>query len=966
MAKGHVYKNAEAGHKYTHTCVGVERETMTLQRFSMMDNVLNLTKFRVPLGYQLYLRFLAELAVLALIMFAIELPSMYDNFTRSGIRNVCRQTLSITDEITSGDQSAPAFDASICGYDGLPIRRDLQPINILMRFGSGVCEEYSNINDVVLPVEPPNPFIPVTAAFCADGSGWSDINGLFNIALFLLFLLRWRVVSQMYAERADNSAHTGADFAVLLSGLGVGEEVDGEHGLQARIFKELTESSNFNLDDTDSGFHLRPWKPGLKDTEFDIKREWIQCGRDCAIEVRSIRALAEISAKQADLENEETPNQRKIKEQEDAAEEQLELLAKELASPSKSTGHAIVCFNTEETRDQFVKKLRFRPSEALPRQYLVKAAASPEPTEILWENFESPRWYELSMLALNFTLTALLVSGAAYVLIYIKDLQAHCKGGTATGSLLELINWIVATSGSISKFLLGTLEAVETSTPFQLQNNTLLGKTKSIINLDLSDNMAAIQRILSIVGTVLVAVVNAVLKKVIAVLTEKEGVDTQTQKQRSLFVKLTMALVINSVVVPLAVALFAGLRMSEGAESINQSWFESGGAVNVGFVLLIITAIGTVPSVVLQPVLLVKRFVFVHFASKQRKLDAYWEPPKVEIATLYASLAQIVAIALIYAPMYPPIYLILAAVAMVFHGAYKFGALYWYAAIPTVDQQIMESLRRVLEVLVLLQIWTMYLVDKQSSSKDGAAAVGNNALMGLGIWIAYQIIKMVLLDYCPCFKLELSCFRDYDQIGGDGEEDNRPNPLARCQRDSAEEGIPSVVASFLCVPTNDEEGPDAKSYDELLKMDHDHHNYTSVSTELNRIAQHVRDEEGNSTEEGRIQSLHTRLKAAYLKVRSGAPVDQGGDEAQDHESLLLAFRLAGCVSLLGDIWTDYDTFKAEEAAEDVEATAAPAANAAETAVKRPPRIMNSPKSTENVLQSSWASRASVHSGKELV
>ena len=85
-------------------------------------------------------------------------------------------------------------------------------------------------------------------------------------------------------------------------------------------------------------------------------------------------------------------------------------------------------------------------------------------------------------------------------------------------------------------------------------------------------------------GSTLIALANPILKALVAFFAQKEGLDTVTESERSLFTKLSLALVFNTVVIPILVAFWQSAKLN-GELGIDQAWYEEGGVVD-GFISL--------------------------------------------------------------------------------------------------------------------------------------------------------------------------------------------------------------------------------------------------------------------------------------------------------------------------------------------------------------------------------------------
>jgi len=250
---------------------------------------------------------------------------------------------------------------------------------------------------------------------------------------------------------------------------------------------------------------------------------------------------------------------------------------------------------------------------------------------------------------------------------------------------------------------------------------------------------------------------------VIAKLTLREGIDTKTDFQRSLFTKLSMALISNTIVVPVAVAVLQSLRVSEGEALVEQAWFEPGGVIFVAITLVIIDFAAAEPLQVLQPAALISlvKSRLSMFATSYAAIAKLREPPEMLIGNLYAALVSSITLCMIYAPFYPPIFALSAGCISLGYMATKIAICKWYRNPPSLDEEMMEQMRSVLEVVLLIHIGALFLAGHNA---DFAYPIGPT-YAALALWAVYMLADSFLLD-----KLEL--FKDYNQLTGSGDTDD--------------------------------------------------------------------------------------------------------------------------------------------------------------------------------------------------
>lgn len=158
----------------------------------------------------------------------------------------------------------------------------------------------------------------------------------------------------------------------------------------------------------------------------------------------------------------------------------------------------------------------------------------------------------------------------------------------------------------------------------------------------------------------MVSAVGVALKAFITKATELEGHDTNYSPSR--FSKLSMALLMNSVLVPLGLAVVHSLRVSGYLRLVDQSWYEDGSIVDDA-VYLPVFNFAVYSFLTLVPFTLLFNSLFaVHFAHSLYTFNELSAPVQCDIASLYVTLVVYVALCFVYSPMYPVLYLITALV----------------------------------------------------------------------------------------------------------------------------------------------------------------------------------------------------------------------------------------------------------------------------------------------------------------
>mmetsp|Transcript_13463 Transcript_13463/g.28485 ORF Transcript_13463/g.28485 Transcript_13463/m.28485 type:complete len:349 (+) Transcript_13463:1-1047(+) len=219
------------------------------------------------------------------------------------------------------------------------------------------------------------------------------------------------------------------------------------------------------------------------------------------------------------------------------------------------------------------------------------------------------------------------------------------------------------------------------------------------------------------VGSTVVAVSNAGLKSLITFMSEREGLDTKTETERSLFTKLSLSLVFNTVIIPMAVAIVVSTT-TLGKFGIDQSWYEVGGVIN-GFLTLCVMNVAIDGLLQVVPIaVLLKRYVFTRFYVSEYKVAELWLPPEFPVAYLHAVSLKTIALCLLYAPLYPPAYLFSAGAMLFIFAFSKFSIAYWYRRPPTISERMLGQLRAAMLASAGLHVGVMYFAAYSSPAPD--------------------------------------------------------------------------------------------------------------------------------------------------------------------------------------------------------------------------------------------------------
>ena len=670
-----------------------------------------------------YLRFTLECAAFLLLLFAFSTYPLINNIERNAHRNDCRNVQSERPDS--------------CGLTGEPTRTNITNVTWWMSMTLGSCEEYSDVSDILHPFSPPDPFVAPaqnrTASFCLEQGSVADWLCVAIVFLQLLWLVRLRRLERTTAQRVDAANLTTADYALLLSGLerGCPAQDEGDTpGLQRRVYADLARL----------GFPAETIA-------------FVEVGQVCGEEVRLLRKLAAIKIAQHEVasRNQQRQARRFLRAKGESASlalqrEKLEAeasavradLQKLTSTPHLTTGHAFVVFQLTADRDACLRRLRWNWRAALraaccggemrPRLEAaaggggqggggwghVDASVPPEPSDVAWENLQEDESWRTRQIAMTYVAITPLLIGSCCAFVVVRAAQATAE-----------------------------------------EEMPLVEKVEEEAGVTADQAAMAYSLGLTAVSALVVGITNLLLKGVLIALTRREQHATATAYEISLQAKLSLAYVLNSVVLPLAFGVVQSavvtLGSTRGLRLANQGWYEGGGVVTQAALLLGTDLVLRESLKLLQPQSLARRYVLAPLAVSQHRLTRLWAPPPPLLAELYAAVTKTIALTLLYAPLFPLFYVLGAVAVLLVRCSTTLAIRYWYRRPPAVAEQMVVGLRHAWNVLIPLQLGVHWLGTAAASGGShttdvlGADTRLSPLLAGLGLWLLFQLAPLRLL-----------------------------------------------------------------------------------------------------------------------------------------------------------------------------------------------------------------------------
>jgi hypothetical protein len=643
-------------------------------------------------------------------MFVLSLSAFSENTQRSEYRHTCRSVgatpegydvltnpSNMSAEAVFRTKAALGFPPEECGWTGLPIRRfNASRVNKIyqvaddpyMLYSSlGGCQEYRDCDTSIAPgcdkaILPQGFFDPALnqglsgnpllvevpdSKYCFTGHDddttalVASLSACLSLLVFLLYLVHMRYLSRHYAIIDDQEQTTTADFALHIENLDTSIPPDE---LKTRLKQEIEALS---FEGTASYFKGRV--------------HHVEASRSCSKELEVSTQLADLALEadelQCKLQRKEAMGSKVDKEKKalkalvpkfTELRETLRLLVEE---PDVSTGHAFVVFERESDRNRFYHL--FNPKDGSARPVL--SVTSPE--MMREADFEPPQQGIVmrgaeSVLGLEPVAHTLVVKQAAEPREVnwtgMERSVQHERYATLVGYGVFVVLTLVAT---ISVLAVKSAQAILTP------------------ELDAFDYM--MEQVISLAFTAAVSgttvVYATVFKLVTAKLVAWEGKDTTTEEEASKFTKLSFFLPFNYVFVYLLTTAI----LCNGAFFDQTTYEPEGLLATVAF--LIVCFYSTDFLVLFNMFAILSKHILSRFVYSPRSLRKLWAPERMEIGQIHADTIIMFTLGLVFGPVYPISYL-LVAIGLAFKWlCTRFGLRHWWSMPPSVDQKMTMAMR---------------------------------------------------------------------------------------------------------------------------------------------------------------------------------------------------------------------------------------------------------------------------------
>jgi len=508
---------------------------------------------------------------------------------------------------------------------------------------------------------------------------WQTLPWLIITVMFLCFTYFLSYEQRMVAQNVDYNFVTSADFAVEVRGFksDVADHKQEEKDL-AKFFGQFGPIAHLAVGYRCADYVklLNQWRVLAREHE-----ERVVDSQDALARGEVDASLEEIEGKMLDLET------------------QMRALR---SGGLESTGAVFLVYETEQGRGTCLKAMNqawwkklmvklglekcvpgFAPVPVYKGEVLTVKPA-PEPSDVIWENLE----VEPHQVRLRTARTLAMIT----VLVLL------------TAALLVLVN-------NEKEVQVANIQSEFPTEP----NRVFL-----------------YQQGVAVAAAGIITVLNLVIKYLVIWVTRFEMHDTRTDLEESVFIKLSIAYVINQSLILLVVS---------SAFSQGKDWFDRGGTFEEAFFVCLINVVAPEAGKVFRVDIWFNKYIMTRFADSAAKKNYYLTPPEAPIGEFHANLVKTVALALIYGPGSPIIFLLCAVTMLVSYAASKLALLRVFRPPPVIGEDLFMRFRVMMGPLVLVSLGVQAWI-------AGAYWVPL-VLVGFIVWCVYVVVPN---ETFPCLR----------------------------------------------------------------------------------------------------------------------------------------------------------------------------------------------------------------------
>lgn len=248
-----------------------------------------------------------------------------------------------------------------------------------------------------------------------------------------------------------------------------------------------------------------------------------------------------------------------------------------------------------------------------------------------------------------------------------------------------------------------------------------------------------------------------------------QGLNTREAEEISLYTKLVIIYVFNTVLVPGVYGMLVSLEtcsegrifhllgaqsdatntteldwnelsrieISFGCPLIQESWYENGGVIASLVTLAISTGACNAFMNVCPPVPILNRYILAPLTSSRIGLKQLWQGQPMILGDLYARLTMLIAIGIVYSPLDPKLLVVVGLMVWVNLVSLRFGIANWFTRPFKVNFALSDRMIRTLRLLLLLHLAITYA--------GGQGATGSNETPRSPVLVSLVVLVVGLI-----------------------------------------------------------------------------------------------------------------------------------------------------------------------------------------------------------------------------
>jgi hypothetical protein len=216
----------------------------------------------------------------------------------------------------------------------------------------------------------------------------------------------------------------------------------------------------------------------------------------------------------------------------------------------------------------------------------------------------------------------------------------------------------------------------------------------------------------------LIKPITALLSWMAVSLTRYERRYTRTDYEQSLFFKFGLIIVLNEGLLSMIAGYGRRVTAGEWDGELPKpnppyqtfGWYADEDSVMASQLTTVVASALVILAQLLQPDMLINRYIRARWVRTQEKLDQLWAPPQLSLGDYYATLTMIVALGILYGPPMPIVYLLTAMLLFLLYHANKFLLLRVYDRPPMLHTGLSQIFQRYLWLTTVLSQGVQLLV----------------------------------------------------------------------------------------------------------------------------------------------------------------------------------------------------------------------------------------------------------------